>query len=443
MPNVNLTQPAPSSGLPIAVQQAQAAQMQALAQALMAQSTQAGDAVIHTGGGNQFARDVPNFGDPIARIAKAFLGQRQSDEATTRQGSLAQQYQDTLSHDMAGITSAMSPTEQPGIGPPSPDGTPAQGLTAPPDIAGAIKQGSASQIPEVRGVAEALMKQQIAGIPTGKDYLNYGNNYSPEGMKRFRDTGGTDPSLLTGRAKAEIQNGVLTTLQDGKKIGAPVATETFKPPAKDEGTGVPVQESEVTGKVNPLYGGNATPVNVRENELSKADVKQLETGRDEYKQSITSLGNLVAAQNRLKQIPDSKFGTLAEFRNWANKTTELFGGKQLPATSNMEALHTAVGNSLIEKVRALAPVTEEDVKIMKDIVGTEGNTKRALDSIIQVAIQGPLRKMGQHEQFVNAFAQQPGIDPGFKDRWVPGFSVGGDSSVPGASPKTMNWDELK
>jgi hypothetical protein len=413
-----------------------------MAQAMMQQGMESGSPVIHTGGSNPFARDVPNWGDAITRAAKIYQGNKNLEDTASKQADVARQSQAAMASDLGAFTDKMMPGPQEGVGPPSPDGMPAPGIPGVPDVQGAIKGASASQFPQVQAMAEALLKKQAEGIPTGLDYLKEGPHYDPDAMARYKASGGQDPSLLQGRGQVKVQDDVAVSSTDGKVTGV-VPTQTFGEASKDiGGSGIPGQASNVTGKVHALQGGNTTPASTRENELSKAEVKQLETGREEYKQGINSLGNIANVQNRLARLPDSKFGTLAEARNWVNKTAELFGGKPLPETSDMEGLHTGVGNQLIEKVRALAPVTEEDVKVMKGIVGSEGNTKRALSQIMDVAAQAAMRKMGQHEQFVEGFSKQPGIDPGFKQRWIPDYSVGGDRSIPGTT-KTMNWNELK
>ena len=224
-----------------------------MANALMAQSMKDESPVVHTGGSNPFARDVPNWGDAISKVVKAYGSGKMSSDAATRQGEIADQYQKTLSNDTSNVVDRIFPQEQPGIGPPSPDGTAAPNFTMAPDIPGAMKAGMGSQIPEVRNMTEALMKKQVEGLPTATDFLSNVKDVDPESMARYK-AAGYDPAVLKEKAMAQIHDGVLTTIQGGKVVGKPVATDTYTDPSIDPVTKLPISKSTVTNKPMGLVG---------------------------------------------------------------------------------------------------------------------------------------------------------------------------------------------
>ena len=380
MPNINLNAPSPE--LPLSVQQARQAQAQAMANALMAQSMKDESPVVHTGGSNPFARDVPNWGDAISKVVKAYGSGKMSSDAATRQGEIADKYQKTLSNDTSNVVDRIFPQEQPGIGPPSPDGTAAPNFTMAPDIPGAMKAGMGSQIPEVRNMTEALMKQ-VEDFRQRRTSSRTSRMLTPSRWRDYK-AAGYDPAVLKEKAMAQIHDGVLTTIQGGKVVGKPVATDTYTDPSIDPVTKLPISKSTVTNKPMGLVGGETSTVKAMENLVAGADVDQLKSGLKDY----NSAGGDPAYHRQYADY-DKGYARLclrrrSSIKQGVNKILEAVKTAGRATTSTGDALRAEAGKNMVEKMRILAPVDDKDIAKMESIVGTVRDTKQALSQILEI-----------------------------------------------------------
>lgn len=444
-----------TSGLPYDIQteQARLAKRRKIADALMLQSLTGGQ-LQHAGTGQVFA----DWGTPLGNIAKAWAGKSIADETDQGERAVSADYNKRLAE---GIKNYVGSREG-GFDRPLSDanGTPLQDTRSLDDTAAsvapqafgyekgdkvkAVANALGSGIQPLQQMAMADWANQNKGRLTPEDRMKYIKDYgvTPGGPSEqfLREEGLIPPADVV-----KSENAYVTVGKGGNQTGGPAPIQTFGPVAAQGPSGVPAQTSLVTGETKGIQGGNTTPQADREKALAAADVEQLKLGREEYRGAITGLGNVTRMERQIATIDPSKFGSAADFRNGANKVLEFFGGKPQPATATMEQIHAGLGNVLLEKIRALAPVTKEDVAEMQRIVGTEGNTQRALQAILAIAKQSYLRKMEQHEQFVSGFAKMPGVDAGFRERWLPSMTNSGmapGESVPTA-PGSRDWDKYK
>lgn len=425
--NVNLMAPAQD----LQQQQLSLQQTQKLAELLLANSLKDDPSIIHTGGGNPFARDVANTAGPISGIAQALAGRQGIDRAQAGQAQIAGEVQRRQQAALPGVLSSMTGSPEEPVaadqqGPPRP--------AIPPNLVEALLKAKAS------GVLPDMEKHIESGMMTPKDVMTHFDKFDPASIQAAMRT--QNPAMLQSKVAPHLQDNKLVFTQDGKQVGPTTATDTFSTPAREPDTGLLLQKSNLTGEAKTFQGGNTTPINTRENALTGADVKQLEEGRKQYLSDLTGLGNISQLETDIHGVDPSKFGTLAEFRVAANKAIAALGGKPVPDNATMEAIHATAGNQLIEKVRALAPVTEEDVKLMKSIVGSEGNTKAALEKILDIASRSKMNALQRHRDFVESFAREQGVSPEVVQRYAPDFKIGPASPKgPSTNPYATKTDE--
>jgi len=431
MPNINLMGQNPQQPFDIQTEQARLAQMSQIAQAMITQSMQSSSPIIRTGGGNPFARDIPNFGDPIAKMAQAYFGNQQQNDVTKQQGALAELMQSRKEAALPGILSAQMGRAPPPFDP-AQEGPPDPGVA--PDIARAIMLAERSRDPSLQAHAANLRKE----LPGPLDVLKNVQHIDPTSARGFIQTG--DPGVLKPPKVANIQDGILTTTQGGEQVGRPVAVKTYQPPGIDKSTGLPGQIQDLTGEFAAKTGGNVSVQNTRENALSQEDMKTLGEGRKSYFENMQTLTNINQIQTDIADMDPAKFGSFAEFRMHANRFAEVLGGKKTDDNAGIEAIKANLGNLMIAKVRALAPVTKEDVKMMNEIIGSEGNTKRALERILDVGAASAARQMKQHRTFVENLSQQPGIDVGMIQRYAPDYNIQSLPPMGGGNPYSKMTD---
>lgn len=387
--NVNFMKPNTGAPLDIQTQQAMLAQEQLIAQALISRGMQDQSPVVHTGGGNQFARDIPNFGGPIGNWIDRKQGQEQMADVNRRQGELANETQRIRQSDIA--DALMARQGMPGIAGGPEDGGHA---AVPADYNKYVKILMNSRSPELQKMGVEALK----GIPTPEKILENANKSSAPGLAEFNRT--LDPATLESRPTAHIQNNMATVTGD-KGIITNQPTQTFT--TKEVAPGLPAAVSDATGQATGIAGGTTTPPAKISEMLGGSMVKQLEEGKKDYLENTTRAQTIGQIRSQLSAIPEDAFGTASGFRNSMAKVGELLGGKKLSETADMQVLATETGKLVLEQVRKLAPVTEEDVKLMQKIVADQGMSKRALEQVMDIADAATQRAMNRHRATVSAF----------------------------------------
>lgn len=359
-PGIKLVAP-PGQPIDFAAEQQRIALAQAMAQQLLSQGMSEGPPVIHTSPGNPFARDVPNLA-PIGKVFQSYFGGKQSERAFADQARLNEAQQARLTSSMEDYMRARLGDEQ-----------------NKPDIARAIAGAMHSGLPFMQGIAAETVK----GMPGGKDYLNYGGTYSKEALGQFGHNP-LDPSVLEGRPKVGVHEGIAVGTQDEKVLGTQPVVK-YGPSRVDPATGIPGQVQEGTGRVLTQTGGNVTPQVAWENQLSSLDKDTLGKNLEQY-QIVRNTMNIVAqTREDIQALPEGKLGALAVPRNFLVKVGEMFGvSDQLPATSTFENLRSVLGNLELANAKRVAPVTKTDLAEIRSIVGDPAMTKRGLIRLMDI-----------------------------------------------------------
>jgi hypothetical protein len=425
MPTVNL-----SGGKPydVTAEQENILRRRKIAEALAGKGV-GGDYSPVSGGGNI---KVANWGDAIGQVAGAWAGKRQMDDLDKRSHELGAETNRRLQSGVQDYLTASQPHLGEAAGPPTEDGQMPQQMN-PADPIKAISGLLGSGIGPLQqlGLAKAMQQDKAQNPLQSKDILAHLKDIAtPESIVRFIQSGGDQSQLQFQRSVKEGAGGVygdLTAAQSGQGPVKPVgyAGPTFNAPQPGAGGMPPTQTQIESGQAHGLTGGNVTPAIKREELGAGADMKQLEAGKKEATDAVGALQAVATAQDLVRQIPDQALGSLSDLRLFVNKGIQALGGKPLAEGSNVEQLKGALGNIMLEKIRALAPVTTEDVKIMQNILGSNTNTKEALGQMLNYAEQKYTRSISTHNNFVGSLAKEQGIGPDFANRWRVDFKVGG------------------
>lgn len=269
----------------------------------------------------------------IARALTAFMGNRQA-------GQMDEKLQGILGQVMQARQQAL------------------QGAVANP------AQGQASMDPLVRNLAQALVKQR--------------GERSQAGAKILGEAGQTGAALdvlrsdeLPGEYKpAPYKSPSLDMLAgpDGKKI--PVLTNYDKygvPKATmNQGTQVSV-DARAAGKEGEMAL-----------DVLKADIKERQARALAAKETLSSNRVALEALNEGAQA-----GGMEGFKQALRKIGQGFG-LAFDETASTEQLAMGLGNAVLAKARALAPVTAEDVKRLQAILGSVDTDPTALVKMLTV-----------------------------------------------------------
>jgi hypothetical protein len=282
------------------------------------------------------------------------------------------------------------------------------------------------------------------------------NQLTPEKILELASKGYDIPSVVNAAQTGQIgglkpkkeyvpQGEMGVTVQGGDVLDKKPVT-TYAPPKIDAATGLSMQENNDTHKVQAQQGGNVTPANVMQNDLSKATVDQLKAGRETHGLAVAGLRNISQMQTDMKDIDPSKFGTGAEFRNNVMKFGEMFGATPSQQTAMMENFNQGAGQMILENAKKLAPVTETDIGELKKILGGSGSTKRGMERALDYLAKINAATIDKHDQFVAGMRGMPGVPSddagfeGFRKQWAPDFRfvssppVGKESAATQAAP---------
>lgn len=408
--NVNLVGPTPQQPYDIQAEQAKLALAQKLAQALIDQSIEPKKPGFLTGEG-RLARYVPNYGDPVSDIASALIGKQRLGDVQDKQAALAKEL---AGREAEGFTQYMRTMRgsEPEELPAGEQGPPAPGKA--PDFVGAITQALSSGLPGLQKVGATAAGKLL----NPEDLLKYGEQFDPKSVAEYYRT--YDPSVLKPRGKVTVEGGTAVSTQGEKVLG--VTPVEHYGPVVEQAPGIVGQKKEETGKVQ--FAPTGTVPAKLEEQLNAADLKTLEKGREGYTLSISALSNLNQLRADMAKIPADKFGSFSGLRNEMNKLIELFGGTKLAETAGIEQVQARTGEFLLDRIKALYPVTDKDITIMKGILGSEGMTKRSLEKVVQYAQSRVEREMSQHTEFVKNFQLPQNVNRDqFERRYLPSFKI--------------------
>lgn len=400
----------------IQTEAAKLAQRRKIADLLAAQGMRSTSPVIQVGD-----TVLPNWGDAISKIANAYFASQMQKSAREDETKLAQETQRQTREGMQKFLTGMYGT--PGgeaVGPPEEGKGPPMYAGYAPTRADQIRAIAEAQVSNLQGVRELgteayknMMKGQI-GV---KELLEYGSKYGNEAMQALAQQQGVQlPAMgLPSRPEVKFEKGMAVTTQDGKVVGAPQPVVSYEAPQPAVGGLPPMQVQKGTGEAHGLSGGNITPPDVKvktalEEALGAGAVRQLETGKTQAQDALQGLKAVAKARSLVQGLDPTALGTFSNLRLAANKAIEGLGGKALPETASVQELNGALGQVLIGSIRALAPVTKEDVVQMQAILGSTTNTKQALEGMLAYMENKYGTTLSQHQEMVESIMNRPGGD---------------------------------
>ena len=409
-----------------------AAQQQELARALLAKSLEDAPPVFHTAPGNQFGTDIPNFMSPISKIANAYYGNKQMREANEAANMVALETNRRRRGELDSISNALfgkmvegeRPSEEYG-------GGPGIGQQIPPDYREAVRIAQSSNDPAIQGTGLKLME----GVPTPKDLLKEADKLDPSSLRALQ--GSQNIADVAPAAKSTIADGVAVKTQGGNVVGT---TAVNKYRQETGSSGQPLSVNVDTGEAKGLGSfGNQTPEADLTKGINTDMVKTLTEGRKGYVDNAERLVKIGQIRSDLATTPEDKFGSFAPFRNEINKFTELLGAQKKGDTAQVEKLQANLSSMVLDKIRLLAPVTEQDIAFVQQVVGTVGMTKRGLEMIMDRLEQATTRDMSRHENMIKDFPVPPQISrESFNKHYIPYFS-----STAAPIPSPMDRSEAR
>lgn len=388
--NINLTGN-PAQPYDLQSRQMSLAQQTAIANALIEQSMERTSPVIRTGVGNQFGSDIPNIGDPIAQVVQAIMGKRKLEEANAGMNELNLETHRRSQQEIGDILGARFGRMQPPLLPNDDEG---------------------NRNPPVQGKGSTMRALQLASqatTPAGKAMFADLNKGLLSNEEAYRNIDKLDPAsvqtallsqdLSDVRHKIELKEseGAVRPYQGGAPLGPATPINTFRLD-KDQIPGLPLAVSEVTGQPKGIAGGTTSPPAKYQEQYTAELMKQFGERKKQYDADIGDMQNYAQIQEQIRNIPAEKFGTVAEFRNWANKAAEVLGGAKMPNTDNMEVLQAAAGKMVIDNIHKFAPASDKDVVRLSTTLGNEGFTKRALEQVVSIAEQRTARRIETHQK---------------------------------------------
>lgn len=432
--NVNLFKPPGGAPLDIGARQQALTQEQAIAAALIAQSMKEQPGTHTVAAGNPFGGQVPNWGDPLSSIIENYQGKKELEELNKKQAALAEETQRTTQQDIAHALALREGIG--GMAPGSGEEPPAAPI--PGNYNSYVKALVGSTVPEVRKLGEKAVEKMI----TPQDLAQYSDKYTTGGLDTAAKTGRFD--TLKTKPKIETFEGASRALDTdtGLPISAPQAINEYNPMALNS-LGIATQTSKVTGRETaPGPQGDVTTQKTFENLDAAAQIKLVEAGVKVWEQNQSNLATISQAREEMKQIPEQEFGFFGPAKTVIGKVGEALGFQGLTSTSSKESLEAVLGNLTLQKVRALAPVTEQDLIEIKKIIGSTGMTKRSMERVMDIMQNATEAEMKRHVNQVKTVAERSSNPDQFLRAYTPEYHP---SVTPAAEPprKTIKFGDMQ
>jgi hypothetical protein len=294
----------------------------------------------------------------------------------------------------------------------------------------------------VRKIGEEAIKKML----TPQDMAQYSDKYKTEGLDTAARTG--DYSGLQTKPKIETFEGSSRALNTdtGQAVGPSVAINQYDPMAINP-LGIATQKSSVTGRETaPGPQGDVSTEKSFETLNASAQIEMLKKSLPVFQQNQQNMGTIQQALEEMKTIPEAEFGFAGPLKTTIGKVGEALGFAGLTSTSSKESLTAVLGNLTLQKVRALAPVTEHDLDEIKRIIGSEGMTKRSVARVMEIMQNATEAEMKRHIQQVDIVSEKikdPTQRDQFKRAWHPDY-IPNLVPTPGGSPyKDMTDDDIR
>lgn len=358
----------------------------------------------------------------IAKIANAFMLSQGQQNLQNDQKALGTRYAGDLKTDMGNFMSAMN--AQPGTTPAVEGNNPSAFVpaqtTTPADVSRnrqqAIMDAISSNHPVMQqfgmGQLQYMMKNDQM---TMKDWLDLagGGKYEPDSVVAAQRAGNT--ALLKPAKQYHTVNNQLvdttntpTVALDGRDKFGPVSTVAQTP-------GGPVlgQQNSGTGEVKfapPGTNINLNTTTTGANELAKGAVANLQ---ESYK-TAKDLPQVYSGLQQARQFLDAgvKAGSASDAAMQISKASEALGlGPVDPTIANTETFRAKLANQVLEKVKALKPASDTDIKYAKEASGANLQLSlQALNNLLDSATAATVNTYRRHSQLYDSMQGRPGYD---------------------------------
>jgi len=309
----------------------------------------------------QFSGQYAVKNSPIAAIADAlgmYLGGKQVEAADTGIADVAKRYETSTSEEIGRLNQAQDPS--------------------------VVKSFRGSMNPRVRAVAEAMIKQQMDVAGKGADVLKDSNPAAA--LEALRS--GSLPSQYT---PPNLKQPEVRWIDDpntpGKKIAQTLNYDKFglgKATLGTQGSTVSVDARQAGREQEMAFDATKTGLKSRQ---EKAEVA---------KQTLFSTRGALEAIN-----DGAKSGGLEGWKLAGKKWLQGIGVPTENITST-EELAMAMGNQVLAKARALAPVTGEDVKRLEAILGSINTDPQALQKMLAITESIAMRELQDYNKYLAA-----------------------------------------
>ena len=424
-----------ATGLPydVMTEQARLARKRKLVEALQAQAMGTSSPTVNTG-----RYVVPNFADPIARYMayrdSTSMGKDLYDQEakvaremnTQRQASVQDLIQSFMGYKadrpdmtLAGMGGSNDPNADLSAGQPNPGGLDMQDMprktedVAPDPVGGVIRAVGSSQ-PGIQEMGlkawDAMSKSKAGMAPDFKTLLEHSKDLDAKARAKFFNKYGypdIDESFFDPKGEVKIAGNVAVGTK-GANVVSRTATEHFGDPRINPITGLPEFKSLDTNRTFPMTGGNVTQESTARKQIGEQTAKKAAEGYDKANESLASLKNISQARQELQtKVNPALLGAGSDIKLGLIKAAGAMG-LSVPSTASVETLNSLMGNLMIEKIRALAPVTKDDIDEMKRIIGSSSNTYEALNQMLDLAERRSGQVISTHNKFVEGAIKEPG-----------------------------------
>lgn len=401
---VSLMGPNPSQPFDIQTEQARLQQAGQLAELMLLQSNQAQSPTVQAGPGLV----MPNVGGIVGNRLSGMQAGRELGGIQARQGQLSQEYQQGLAEE---IKQLMATRQK--------------------NPVAAVTMALQSRYPEIRKLGTEMEK----GLPDSKTMMQYGPNFNPKTLPQLMETGSAE--FMTPAPKVEFKDNksFRVTGGDVEEIGT---TRNFGPMGIDPGTGIPGQTDLATNEFHGRTGGEISTQNRKNLDEFTAARKALEEGAKRYDEGVNTLETISTVKAQMATIPAGRFGSLADWRLAVNRFLEMAGGAKAPETAGLEAINSALGGLVLDKIRLVAPVTEQDIKFVERIQGTTTMSKETLEQVLNYLEKRTVRQMERQTKLAKKYGsatQDPSLLPDLmREMYAPDFSVTASEPITSRMP---------
>lgn len=373
-----------------------------LLQALLAATYGEQTPAVVTSGGVSTA----NWGDALGRMVQAWAAKSQDRELDAQEKALATQFEQGRQADVDKYFDALDGPQGDNSGP----------------LPGNLSLGDKSNRAAIKSLDPEL---RALGIKNAEEFAKQAAMLRREGImagvnaENARTAADEAEGRLRTRPQTHFTNDSFSEWNPETRQLETRPTRQYSGYQQATPNSPPMQTDMLTNKVEAVGTGQlaANPPGKEFNlELQKIDTAALPKNKEAMEKNWTTLSVLGRAETLLNRLPPGTLGNLAGIKIAANQLGSSLGFRINPNITNMEELHSSLGHQMLEKIRALAPVTEEDVAMMQGIIGSEKNTEQALRGILRIAQEATQRDIISKNRFVRDLEGQEGY-PSDLTRW--------------------------